>query len=329
MDEEQFNLPRLEVLRLRVSLRLASEARLPPFKGALIRGALGYALQRVGCPSVCWGQSSRCPSAIPSCAYRELFELELPPGRTVLHDLRDAPRPFVIEPPHDHRRHYAAGDLLETGMLLFGRSINLLAYVILAFIDAARAGLGRYQVPARLEQVEALAYGQPFGIPIYRDDNSVFSDHVLPIFNLSELSCQAANLPSHIRLVLRTPLRIKTDGRFLKTFDLPTLVQAIAWRLYVLNYCYGSDPWNVDYQSAITAARQAIVAQDATYWVDWERSSTRPDKRQSMTLGGLMGSVVLDNVPLVVRSLLLAASVVHAGKACVFGHGQLELRDAS
>lgn len=158
--KDQFCLPALSVLRLSISLRLASAARLPAFKGALFRGALGYALQRIGFPPVCWGHSSTsCPAAIPLCAYRELFEVALPPDKAVLHDLHDAPRSFVIEPPLDQRRQYAAGDVLEANILLFGPGINLLAHVILAFADVARTGLGRYQMQARLEQVEALAYG--------------------------------------------------------------------------------------------------------------------------------------------------------------------------
>ncbi|ABY36564.1 MAG TPA: CRISPR system precrRNA processing endoribonuclease RAMP protein Cas6 [Chloroflexus aurantiacus] len=326
--KDQFCLPALSVLRLRISLRLASAARLPAFKGALFRGALGYALQRIGCPPVCWGHGSTCPAAIPLCAYRELFEVALPSDKAVLHDLRDAPRPFVIELPLDQRRQYAAGDVLEANILLFGQGINLLAHVILAFADVARTGLGRYQVQARLEQVEALAYGQPFGVPIYRDGERLFSAHALPIFNLAELRLRATRQSPRVRLVLRTPLRIKTRGSLMERFEMPALVQAIAWRLHALNYCYGSEPWNVDYRPVIDEARQITIAHDTTHWVDWERSSTRPGKRQSMILGGLIGSVTLHDVPPAVQSLLLAASVVHVGKACVFGHGQLELDHA-
>jgi hypothetical protein len=40
-----------------------------------------------------------------------------------------------------------------------------------------------------------------------------------------------------------------------------------------------------------------------------------------MQLGGLLGSVVLRDVSPAVRALLLIGSVIHVGKACVFGHG--------
>jgi hypothetical protein len=44
-----------------------------------------------------------------------------------------------------------------------------------------------------------------------------------------------------------------------------------------------------------------------------------------MKLGGIIGSALLRGVPLEVRALLLVGSLVHVGKACVFGHGALEV----
>jgi hypothetical protein len=40
-----------------------------------------------------------------------------------------------------------------------------------------------------------------------------------------------------------------------------------------------------------------------------------------MKLGGIIGSAVLRGVPTDVRAVLLAGSLAHVGKACVFGHG--------
>lgn len=326
MAEPELTLPALNVLRIRVTLRLTAPARLPPFKGALLRGGLGYALQRISCPQQCWGQSNTCPAALPHCVYRDLFEPTPPPNSEFLHDLRDAPRPFVIEPPLDQRRMYQAGDLLETNMLLFGRGIDFLPFVALAFADFAQAGLGRYHTTARLERIEALPYGQLLGMTIYRDGDDDLSLSELPVFNLSELTPIAHRLPSDLRLALRTPLRIKSRGELMQKPAIPAIVQATAWRLQALNHFYGNVPWEVDYRPAIAAAQQVTVEDDTTRWVDWERSSTRPSKRQSMVLGGLVGAATLRNVPPVVRAFLLAANLVHTGKSCVFGHGWIEVR---
>jgi hypothetical protein len=44
-----------------------------------------------------------------------------------------------------------------------------------------------------------------------------------------------------------------------------------------------------------------------------------------MKLGGIVGSARLRGVPPDVRSVLLAGSLLHVGKACVFGHGAYRL----
>jgi hypothetical protein len=42
-------------------------------------------------------------------------------------------------------------------------------------------------------------------------------------------------------------------------------------------------------------------------------------------MGGIVGSAVLAGVPPTLRAVLLAGSLVHIGKATVFGHGEFVL----
>ena len=113
----------LPILRACVTIRLLEDTSLPAAKGAMLRGGFGYAFQRSACPQSCWGHSDQCAAAA-LCPYRWVFETPHPPGIQQLHDLHDLPRPFVIEPPHDDRTRYAAGDALEFGLVLIGRGID-------------------------------------------------------------------------------------------------------------------------------------------------------------------------------------------------------------
>jgi hypothetical protein len=106
-----------------VTLRLLEDATLPHFKGAMLRGGFGYAFQRFTCPPACWNHADAC-TITPLCPYRWVFETPHPPGVERLHNLRDVPRPFVIEPPMDGRTTYAAGEALETGLVLIGRGVR-------------------------------------------------------------------------------------------------------------------------------------------------------------------------------------------------------------
>ncbi len=317
----------LPILRTRVTLRLLKAAVLPPYKGGMLRGGFGYAFQRMTCPQQCWGKSHHCTIST-LCPYRWVFETPHPSGLQQLHDLQDVPRPFVIEPPLDDRTRYAAGDALEFGLVLIGRGIDYLPYFLLGFEQAAKSGLGQEYVGARLERVEALYPWQPVGDVIYQDGRALTASRSLPLIDAEAIAARAAQLPTDLRLVLHTPLRLKTRGAWLRAIEPAAIVQAICWRLNALAIFHGGGPWQVDHRALVDQARSIAVEQQQVRWVDWKRMSTRGDEPRTMTLGGIVGSALLRNVPPEVRAVLLAGSLVHVGKACVFGHGKFDLHVA-
>jgi hypothetical protein len=315
--------PPLSVLRARLTYRLLQDTTLPPYKGALLRGGFGYAFQRASCAPGCWGHAERCSAAM-LCPYRWIFETPHPEGVPHFHDLQDVPRPFVIEPPLDHKRQYAAGDALEFGLVLVGRGIDYLPYFLFGFERLGEAGLGRDLAKARLEQAEALESLRPLGLPIYQDGYAVPADD-LPLLNLAELPARAEALPADLRIELRTPLRVKSRGAFIEQLDLGAIVQASCWRVGALAVFHGPGPWRPDHRPLVEAARAVRVERADVRWVDWERTSTRGGERRQMKLGGIIGTAVLREVPVAVRAALLAASMLHVGKAAVFGHGWVEV----
>lgn len=319
----------LPIMRSRLTLRLLEDTTLPPYKGALLRGGFGYAFQRASCPQPCWGASERC-AVQALCPYRWVFETPHPPHVAQLHDLHDVPRPFVIEPPLDHKRQYAAGDALEPGLVLIGRGIDYLPYFLYSFENLGRMGLGRTHARFRLERVEALRPWQPTGLAIYQDgrvmartENREPRTGTLPIYDAAAITARAAALPADLRLTLRTPMRVKARGDWLRAIDLPAIVQSMCWRLNALATFHGGGPWPVDHRALVEQARSIVVEQQQVQWVDWERTSTRGEQPRAMKLGGIVGSAVLRGVPPDVRALLLAGSIVHVGKAAVFGHGKI------
>ena len=324
----------LPILHTRVTLRLLESTTLPPYKGALLRGGFGYAFQRASCPQPCWGHSKGCAVGM-ICPYRWIFETPHPPGVQQLHDLQDVPRPFVIEPPLDHKRQYAAGDALEFGLVLIGRAIDHLPYFLFSFEQLGRMGLGREQARARLERVEALRPWQPTGVAIYQDGRATAEAAWLRgatdsyVYDAAIVEARAAQLPANLRFTLSTPLRVKSRGSFIETLDLAAIVQAASWRLNALATFHGGGPWEVDHRALAEQARAVAVEQVRVRWVDWERTSTRESQPRTMKLGGIIGSAVLRGIAPELRALLLAGSLVHVGKAAVFGHGRVEIGDCT
>ena len=143
----------------------------------------------------------------------------------------------------------------------------------------------------------------------------------LPLLNLAELPLQATTMAADLQLELRTPLRVKAGGAFINQFDLGAVVQATCWRISTLAAFHGPGPWAYDYRPLVATARSISVEAIDVAWVDWERTSTRGGAQRQMKLGGLIGKVNLRAVPTPIRAVLLAAQLLHLGKACVFGHG--------
>jgi hypothetical protein len=321
-----FSLPAgLPVLRVRVTLRLLEDATLPVHKAAMLRGGFGYAFQRATCPQSCWGQSDQCATDT-ICPYRQVFETPRPPDSDRFRNLRDIPRPFVLEPPTDGKTRYAGGDSLELTLVLIGQGMDYVPYFLFGFEQLGRMGLGKQRARARLERVEALHPWQPMGRVIYRDGEVLTSAEPLPALTEEMVTARARTLPADLHLVLRTPLRVKARGEFLQQIDLAALVQAICWRIQALAAFHSSSPWEHDYRPLIAQAQEVVVAEEQVGWADWTRTSTRGSAAKKMTLGGLLGSAVLHNVSPDLRAVLLMGSLVHVGKACVFGHGGYALQ---
>lgn len=319
-DDPSVLLPEgLPLLRLRVTLRLLDDARLPAYKGGMLRGGFGYAFQRASCPEACWGAEAECP-VVPVCPYRQVFAPPHPPDVAQLHDLRDVPRPFVLGLPNDQRETYLAGEALEFGLTLIGRGCEYLPFFVYGFERLGALGLGRDRVPARLERVEALAPWQPVGDVVYQDGRMP-ADAALPLLDGAEVLERAERLPAEFALSLRSPLRIKARGEWMRQFDTAALVRAVCWRLGALSAFYGAAPWTLDYRPLLAQAAALPIRTAQLDWVDWERTSTRGGTARRMNLGGLVGRVVLADVPYAVAAVLLMGSLIHAGKACVFGHG--------
>lgn len=315
-------LPPLTLLRTRFTLRLLAAATLPAYKGGMLRGGFGYAFQRAACTPTCRSGAAPCPED-SACPFRVVFATSRPSEGGALHDLQDVPRPFVLGPPTDGRTQYAAGDALEFDLTLIGRGANYLPYFILSFEELGRMGLGRDLARARLERVELLPAWRPVGAVVYQDGR-LFPDALglpPPYTDTADVVQRASALPERLRLTLHTPLRIKQRGDFMRNVDPAALIQAACWRIDALTTFHGAGPWGVRYQPLVAAARAIQVAHEDVHWHEWQRTSTRDRERKTMQLGGLLGSVMLTGVPAPLRAVLLMGSLVHVGKACVFGHG--------
>ena len=100
---------RLQLTKLRITLRFQAASHLPSFVGNTLRGALGRALSQLCCE---W-DSPRCDTCnkTAACVYGAMFKAQ---------SSSSIPNPYVISAPFPSNGHYKSGDKLAFFITLFG-----------------------------------------------------------------------------------------------------------------------------------------------------------------------------------------------------------------
>jgi len=309
---------------------------LPPYKGSVLRGGFGSAFRRVSC-ALRTGDCGPC-SLREVCPYGYVFETSPPPGSEVLSNLRDVPRPFVIEPPEEERTHYLPGDKLSLGLILIGRGVSYLPYFVTAFRELGRTGIGRRRAGFDLAEVRQVA--GPFGVggagrageerswTVFDSATELGEVRVAGVsercVGTRDVAAAAAQLPGdRIQVTFKSPTRLKA-GAALKTHpEFHLLLRALLRRASSLAYFHHDRRLELDYSDWIRAAREVSLVSDETRWVSWTRYSNR--QRARMDLGGIIGTAVYRGKLGRFRDLLVFGSLVHVGKNTTFGLGRYSL----
>lgn len=312
-----YRLPVLPYLRLRATFVAQAAARLPAYKGSLLRGAFGHALRRAVCAM---GPQQPCASCSlrAACIHTRLFETliegEPPP---FLRGLPTAPRPYVFE-PRGMERELAAGEELGFDLLLFGQAVELQAFAVLALERMAVAGLGANRYPFELVRVEhadaagGWRVGFEKGIRGWPGGVTAMT-----------LGGEATEpVPSRVRLELLTPTRIKVDGRLVEWVSFRMLAFKILRRvLELVHFHVPGEPIDWHFHPLLERAEGVRVVEEELRWLDWERYSNR--QQSKMVLGGFVGHLVLEGELGPFLPLLRLAEVVHVGKGATFGLGRV------
>ncbi len=306
--------PPLTLLTLRLHLRADEALTLPRWKGALLRGGLGRALRQALCDPACPAPTA-CPHA-ETCAYRSVFAPDGEDGHSELHGIRDVPRPYAVQPPLGPQTDYAPGDTLMFGVVLAGTARTYLPQIIRAFELLGQMGLGLGRGRMTLTSVASVDPLSGAELPLLQ--SGVLYNQLLTT-NGTQILAAADHLPAALTLRFLTPMRLKYESRFAETPECHILVRAALRRVSQLCAHFGEAPWTAPFGQIIEEAQHARLRACRTQWVDWSRLSGATGRH--MNLGGFVGSATYEGVTPAVRTTLLAGSLVHIGKAGVFGHG--------
>lgn len=305
---------------LRFHLRMRTLAVLPPYKGALFRGALDNAFRRAACPF----RRRNCEncSTHDKCLYISLFQPTPPSDFADVGKFGNAPPPYVLKPPATNRQAFHPQDTLEFGLTLIGRALDALPYFIFAIDQIGHRGLGRERGRYELRQVTVQRNGQ--SAVLFDGDDQKIRDvppaeakHALPSEPITALT-----------LGLQTPLRIKKNGKLVTQLDFPTLFDSLVRRLTLLTVFYGQSSLGLtDREDLHAKAAQIKISKDNSFWYDWPRYSTR--QRELMKLGGLRGAVSFEGDFAPFMPWLWLGEKVHLGQGTTFGLGAYSLKKIS
>ena len=286
---------------------------LPAYKGSTFRGAFGIAFKKVCCIQ----RQVTCDTCIlkEKCAYSFIFESSPQKNAENLSNLDEIPRPFVIEPPLTTKKEFFPGDELEFSFILFGKAIEYLPYMIYAFSQLGKIGIGKNRGKFKLKQITdengAIVYDGATET-INKTDTTILLDFI-----------RFAGINT-LHLSFITPTRIKYEGHYIDKPEFHIIMRTLLRRISSLMYFYCGKQLELDYKNLISLSRNSIIKKSNLNWVDWERYSSRQDIR--MKLGGFVGDVVYEGDFKPFLPLLTLGEYTHIGKNCTFGLGKYKIK---
>jgi hypothetical protein len=297
---------------------LAREAiRFPPgMSSNLLRGAFGAILRRIACVPDCPG-ATRCELR-ESCAYARMFEPSaLGPGPS---GLSNWPRPFVFRATHLDGSTIPPGAAFSFDMNLFDMRRPAIAYLVTAFSELAREGLGPGRGRAGLAEVWQRNEEGEAVTRLYDGAAFLETQSAAPI----SLDLDPAGEPvKRVRVRFVTPTELKSGEQLAEHPEFGLLAARIRDRLSTLGELYDNGPLAIDFRAFGERAARVRMTRCEISRVELTRRSSRTG--QVHPLGGFTGEADYEGELAEFVPYLKAARWTGVGRQTVWGKGQIEV----
>ncbi len=304
----------IQILRAETQIRgtFQSDGYLPPFRGATLRGALGYHLRKV----VCHNLKRNCQDCLLSqnCAYSTFFEGTASNNREIMRLYPKVPQPFTLVVEKQDTTEIHKGQSFEFGINLFGQSANLFPYIAYAFFQVGEQGLGKDRLNFEIERITQN------GTVLYQNGSNFIKKP-----QSSHICAECTDNQAQVRLDFLTPVRIRKEGDTANGLAFGDIIRSAVRRLSVINYFYGSGRvLDHEYVNNLISISDGVEKSlDQTEYYSFDRYSGRQHRK--MTLDGLCGNIAFKNVPPELVSVLRLTEKIGLGKALSFGFGRIKL----
>ncbi len=299
-------------------LRFAFVAReliqFPEGKSAnILRGAFGVIFRRIACVPEC--QSAGSCEVRAQCAYARLFEpaaVQAGPS-----GLADWPRPFVFRASHLDGETFGPGEGFHFDVNLFDLAPQNVDYLIRAFAEFGREGLGVGR--RKVELITVTALSAP-GLPVYVD-GVVQANRLVPLaLDLAAGGCGVSRMT--VRFL--TPTELKSGQQLVARPDFGVVAARARDRISTLRELYGDGPLVMNFKAFGERARRIEMTECRIRQVQVERRSSRTG--QTHSIGGFVGEADYEGELDEFVPYLKAAEYTGIGRQTVWGKGWIEVR---
>jgi hypothetical protein len=314
---------------LRFSFLAREDIHFPLGKSSnILRGAFGVIFRRIACVPQCTG-ARECEWRA-TCPYARMFE----PSAANLnaHDgqqtpcavangpsgLADWPRPFVFRATHLDGRTIHAGESFHFDLNLFDIHSPAVAYLVLAFAQLAREGLGPRRSRVELANVSQLdAQGHP-AAAIFEGRSLVLQQNVAPLEVNLALSTEPV---TRLRVRFLTPTELKSGQQVAGRPEFSILAARIRDRVSTLRELYGDGPLRIEFRALGERAALVRMTRCDIQQVEIVRRSSRTG--QIHPIGGFTGEADYEGELAEFVPYLSAAKWTGIGRQTVWGKGEI------
>ena len=232
--------------------------------------------------------------------------------------LADWPRPFVFRATHLDGCSIATGATFHFDFNLFDLNSQAVAYLVLAFAELGREGLGPGRRRIELTSVWQLdANGVPAS-QVFDGTSLLLRESPRPL----ELDLALQPDPvSKVRIRFLTPTELKSGEQLAERPEFAILAARIRDRLSTLRECYGDGRLDIDFKAFGERAARIRMTRCEVLQVDVERRSSRTGQVHS--IGGFAGEADYEGELSEFTPYLVAARWTGVGRQTVWGKGEI------
>lgn len=310
----------------RFQVRLVSDESLPSdfYLGSTLRGAIGWQMQRLVCP---FDGRKKCDACLvrDDCPYHELYCKQ-----SALPGLADSPRGYVYYVSPD-----SGSNFVNLEITLFGSCSRFAPVLFEALLRASKSGLTRRRIAVGIEKIEQIIPDGKKRIYNWKQLSSQIMDALPLVEWLGEINGKIEAVFS-----IKTPLRLRKNGRYLNYLDMDFLLQNILRRMESLGCVFGDgesigkENWErikeemLPDQIKQCESPEEMNGTGLSYharirWDDYKRYSNT--QRKKVPMGGIVGDVRVKGADKNIFPLLRAVEFLHVGKGAAMGLGRVEM----